>query len=75
MDLAAPFKMSQPAVSKHLKVLEAAGLVARRTDGSKRPCRLAPDGILAMEEWLVMLQKAMTRNYKRLDDVLATLQE
>ena len=41
MELAEPFDMSQPAISQHLKVLERAGLIARRSDGTKRPCRLA----------------------------------
>ena len=42
MELAEPFEMSQPAVSRHLKVLEGAGLILRRVEGAKRPCRLAP---------------------------------
>ena len=45
MELAAPFEMTQPAISRHLKVLEGAGLIVRRVEGTKRPCRLAPDGI------------------------------
>ena len=44
MELAAPFEMTQPAVSRHLKVLEGAGLIVRRVEGTKRPCRLAPAG-------------------------------
>jgi DNA-binding transcriptional ArsR family regulator len=45
MELAEPFEMSQPAVSRHLKVLESAGLIVRRAEGTKRPCRLAEGGI------------------------------
>ena len=45
MELAEPFEMTQPAVSRHLKVLEGAGLIIRRVEGTKRPCRLAPDAI------------------------------
>src|SRR6186713_3043881 len=71
MELAEPFEMSQPAVSRHLKVLEGAGLIARRAVGTKRPCRLAPAGIEAIDKWLAMLRDAMERNYERLDELLA----
>ena len=47
MELAEPFEMTQPAISRHLKVLEGAGLIVRRIEGTKRPCRLAPDGMAA----------------------------
>ena len=73
MELAAPFEMTQPAISRHLRVLEDAGLILRRVDGTKRPCRLAPDGIEAIEEWLGILRKALERNYGRLDEVLAAM--
>jgi|HubBroStandDraft_6_1064221.scaffolds.fasta_scaffold176927_2 DNA-binding transcriptional ArsR family regulator len=73
MELGGPFEMTQPAISRHLKVLEEAGLILRRVDGTKRPCRLAPDGIEAIEEWLGTLRKALERNYDRLDDVLAAM--
>ena len=75
MELAAPFEMTQPGVSRHLKVLETAGLIVRRVEGTKRPCRLAPDGIAAIDQWLAMLRDALSRNYDRLDKVLATLQK
>jgi DNA-binding transcriptional ArsR family regulator len=71
LELAEPFSMSQPAVSRHLRVLETAGLITRRVDGAKRPCRLAPRGILEMDEWLNKLRKALESNYARLDKVLA----
>jgi DNA-binding transcriptional ArsR family regulator len=74
MDLADPFEMTQPAVSRHLKVLERAGLITRRVDGAKRPCRLDKKGIKAIEQWLAVLHKALARNYDRLDNVLADLQ-
>ena len=45
MELAKPFEMTQPAISRHLKVLEGAGLIVRRVQGTKRPCRLAPGAI------------------------------
>lgn len=71
MDLAAPFAMSQPAISKHLKVLEKAGLITRRVDGARRPCALAPDGMAAIEDYLAMLHRGFAANYDRLDTVLA----
>lgn len=74
-ELAEPFAMSQPAISRHLKVLEGAGLIGRRAEGTKRHCRLQKRGMEAMEQWLAMLHAAMSKNYDRLDDVLATLQQ
>src|ERR1700730_109141 len=74
MDLADPFEMTQPAISRHLKVLEGAGLITRRVDGAKRPCRLDTKGLKAVEQWLAVMHQAMGRNYDRLDDVLADLQ-
>src|SRR3977135_3097924 len=73
MELAEPFEMTQPAISRHLNVLEGAGLIVRRVDGTKRPCRLAPAGIDAIDRWLAMLRQALTKNYDRLDDVLAAM--
>lgn len=74
MELADPFEMSQPAVSRHLKVLEGAGLIIRRAEGTKRPCRLAPDAIAEIDQWLCWLREAMARNFDRLDNVLAELE-
>lgn len=74
MELARPFQMTQPAISRHLKVLESAGLIARRVEGTKRPCRLQKDGMRAIEQWLVMMREALARNYDRLDTVLAEMQ-
>ena len=73
-ELAEPFEMTQPAISQHLKVLEEAGLVVRRVDGTKRPRRLAKQGIEAMDKWLAMLRKALEKNYDRLDQVLAAME-
>ena len=73
MELAAPFDMTQPAVSRHLKVLEGAGLIARRVEGAKRPCRLAPAGIAEIDRWLEMLRQALAANYDRLDQVIAAM--
>ena len=75
MELAKPFKMTQPAISQHLKVLEDAGLVTSRIDGTKRPRSLAKPGIEAMDQWLNMLRGALEANYERLDAVLAGMNE
>ncbi|MDZ5449408.1 metalloregulator ArsR/SmtB family transcription factor [Labrys sp. ZIDIC5] len=71
MQLAEPFAMTQPAISRHLKVLEGAGLIVRRAEGTRRPCRLAPEGIAAIDQWLGLLREALARNYDRLDALLA----
>lgn len=75
MELAEPFEMSQPAISQHLKVLEDARLVLRRVDGTRRPRRLAKAGIEAMDQWLAMLRTALDKNYDRLDEVLAAMEQ
>lgn len=74
MELAEPFAMTQPAISKHLKVLEGAGLIERRIDGTKRPCRLASSGLTEIDQWLGMLRKALAANYDRLDALLASME-
>lgn len=74
MELAKPFDMTQPAISQHLKVLEDAGLVVSRVEGTRRPRRLAKPGVEAMEKWLAMLREALEKNYDRLDNVLATME-
>jgi len=73
MELAEPFDMTQPAISRHLKVLEGAGLITRRVEGTKRPCRLAPAAVDEIDQWLAMLRQALSANYNRLDDVLAAM--
>lgn len=70
MELASPFAMTQPAISRHLKVLESAGLIVRRVEGTKRPCRLAKHGVDALDQWLAKLRKTLARNYDRLDEIL-----
>jgi DNA-binding transcriptional ArsR family regulator len=72
-ELAEPFPITQPAISRHIKVLETAGLIIRRIEGTQRPCRLAPSGIVEVEKWLGTLREALTRNYDRLDQVLADM--
>jgi DNA-binding transcriptional ArsR family regulator len=70
-ELAQPFAISQPAISRHIKVLEDAGLILRRIQGTHRPCRLAPQALEPLGNWLHDLRTAMERNYQRLDALLA----
>ena len=74
-EIAAPFRMSQPAISQHLKVLEHAGLVVSRVAGAARPRRLSAAGIEAVDLWLDQLRKALERNYDRLDNLLNEMSE
>jgi DNA-binding transcriptional ArsR family regulator len=73
-ELAAPFAMSQPAVSKHLMVLERAGLVSRRRDAQRRPCRLEAQPLKAATEWLADYRDYWEESYQRLDELLDELQ-
>ncbi len=70
-ELAEPFAISQPAISRHIRVLSEAGLIVQRIDGTKRPCRLAPRALSELDQYLRMLREALTRNYQRLDQLLA----
>jgi DNA-binding transcriptional ArsR family regulator len=70
LELVEPFDISQPAISRHLKVLEGAGLIERRVDGTRRPCRLSKRGLDSVDKWLAMLRKGMEKSYSRLDEVL-----
>jgi DNA-binding transcriptional ArsR family regulator len=68
--LAEPFAMTQPAISRHLRLLESAGLIMVRMEGATRPRRLARSGIDPLYNWLGGLREALERNYDRLDRVL-----
>jgi DNA-binding transcriptional ArsR family regulator len=72
-ELAAPFKMSQPAISKHLKVLERAGLVSRGRDAQRRPRRLEAKPLAEATEWLERYKEYWEGNYQRLDTLLEEL--
>lgn len=72
-ELAEPFEMSQPAISKHLKVLERAGLVSVRSDGASRPRRLEPAPLEAATEWIERYRRIWEANYQRLDALLEEL--
>jgi len=74
-ELAEPFSVSQPAISRHIKVLTEAGLVVQRIEGTKRPCRLAPGALSELDAYLEMLRKALECNYDRIDVVLALQRE
>lgn len=73
-ELTAPFAMSQPAISKHLKVLERAGLVVRRRDAQRRPCRLEAEALRAATEWLDTYRRHWADRYERLDVLLDEMQ-
>ncbi|MBS0383763.1 MAG: winged helix-turn-helix transcriptional regulator [Proteobacteria bacterium] len=70
MELAAPFEISQPAISKHLRVLELAGLVSRGRDGQRRPCRIEAEPLAAASAWIENYRRIWEATYARLDDLL-----
>jgi DNA-binding transcriptional ArsR family regulator len=72
-ELARPFAMSQPAISKHLKVLQRAGLISRGRDAQRRPCRLAPRPLKAATDWLEGYRRLWEANFERLDALLDEL--
>ena len=73
-ELAAPFAMSQPAISKHLKVLERAGLVVRGRDAQRRPVRVAPEPLADASAWIDGYRRTLEANFARLDTLLESLQ-
>lgn len=72
-ELVSPFKLSQPAISKHLKVLENAGLITRGRDAQRRPCRIAAEPLAEANEWLEEYRKLWEVNFDRLDNLLDAL--
>jgi DNA-binding transcriptional ArsR family regulator len=73
-ELAAPFEMSQPAVSKHLKVLERAGLISAGQEAQRRPRRIEGQPLAEASAWLERYRAVWEANYQRLDDLLAQMQ-
>jgi DNA-binding transcriptional ArsR family regulator len=73
-ELAEPFSMSQPAISKHLKVLERAGLISRGRDAQRRPRRLEAQPLAEASEWLERYREFWEGNFQRLDALLHELQ-
>jgi len=74
LELAEPFDMSQPAISKHLNVLERAGLIVRGRDAQRRPCHLEPRRLKQAAEWIGTYRQFWEESYSRLDDYLRELQ-
>jgi DNA-binding transcriptional ArsR family regulator len=74
MELAKPFAMSLPAVSKHLKVLERAGLIARGREAQFRPCRIEPKALKDIDDWLEHYRRFFEESFDRLDAYLKVLQ-
>jgi DNA-binding transcriptional ArsR family regulator len=74
-DLASPFKMSLPAVSKHLKVLERAGLIARSREAQWRPCRLDAGPLKEASDWLEHYRRFWEESFDRLEEYLRDLQK
>ncbi|MGA7489080.1 MAG: metalloregulator ArsR/SmtB family transcription factor [Xanthobacteraceae bacterium] len=73
-ELAQPFDMSLPAVSKHLKVLERAGLIVRGREAQWRPCRIEPRALKAVDDWLERYRRFWEQSFDRLDEYLRELQ-
>jgi len=74
-ELAAPFAMSQPAISKHLKILERAGLVERGIDEQRRPTRLKARNMAAAVDWLTEFREFWDKSFDQLDSVLADMKQ
>jgi len=72
-ELATPFDMSQPAISKHLKVLERAGLITRSRDAQRRPRKLEPRPLADATDWIERYRRIWETNFKRLEAVLQEL--
>ena len=70
LELAKPFDMTQPAISKHLKVLERAGLISRGRDAQRRPCRIEARPLAEANDWLETYRQLWEANFRKLDAVL-----
>jgi DNA-binding transcriptional ArsR family regulator len=73
LELAEPFELSQPAISKHLKVLERAGLISRGRDAQRRPCRIEGVRLKQASDWLGTYREFWEESYSRLDDLLVEM--
>ena len=75
LELTGGFRMSQPAISKHLKVLETAGLISRRREAQRRPCRLEPARLKDLADWVGSYREFWEASFERLDDFLERVQQ
>jgi len=73
MELAEPFRLSQPAISKHLKVLERAGLISQAREAQRRPRQLEPRRIRQLSDWIEKYRSNLEASYERLENYLQTL--
>jgi DNA-binding transcriptional ArsR family regulator len=73
MELVEPFELTQPAITKHLKVLERAGLISRSRDGQTRPCKLETSALRDIDRWIGKFREMLEERYEALDEVLADL--
>ncbi|HRK63398.1 MAG TPA: metalloregulator ArsR/SmtB family transcription factor [Terricaulis sp.] len=74
-DIAAPFEISLPAISRHLKVLEHAGLITRGRDAQWRPCRLEPAALKGVDDWLAFYRRFWTGSFDKMESYLAELKK
>ncbi len=74
-DLVGRFSLTQPTISSHLKVLESAGLISRRKVAQSRLCKLVPERLKSVTDWLEQVQEIFEGNYKRLDALLTELKQ
>jgi len=74
-ELAEPFAITKQAVSRHIQVLEAAGLITRTREGQRRPCHLDPAALEALTAWIDNYRLVAERQFRRLDDLLDTIKE
>jgi DNA-binding transcriptional ArsR family regulator len=74
-ELAEPFPITKQAVSRHIQVLEAAGLITRSRDGQRRPCHLDPAALETLTSWIDIYRLEAERRYRRLDAVLEEMED
>ena len=74
-ELADPFPITKQAVSRHIQVLEAAGLITRTREGQRRPCHLVPAALEALTSWIDTYRLETERRFRRMDAVLTTVKE
>ncbi|PRX99087.1 ArsR/SmtB family transcription factor [Allonocardiopsis opalescens] len=74
-ELAEPFSITKQAVSRHIQVLEAAGLITRSRDGQRRPCHLDPAALAELTSWIDTYRLAVEQRHRRLDELLEAMKE